>query len=96
MSYRKAEEILPRELIEAIQQYVDGESIYIPSKEKQDWGAKSDAKRFFRERNESIYEGALRGMRPLELALRYSLSEKSIQRILREQKVIRSQCVGQI
>ena len=96
MSCRTAQEILPRELIEAIQQYVDGESIYIPSKEKQDWGTKSNAKRFFRERNESIYEGALRGMRPLELALRYSLSEKSIQRILREQKVIRSQCVGQI
>ena len=96
MSYIKAENVLPQELIEAIQQYVDGESIYIPSKEKQDWGTKSNAKRFFRERNESIYEGALRGMRPMELALRYSLSEKSIQRILREQKVIRSQCVGQI
>ena len=67
MSYRKAEEILPRELIEAIQQYVDGESIYIPSKEKQDWGTKSNAKRFFRERNESIYEGALRGMGRLSL-----------------------------
>ena len=32
MSYRKAEEILPRELIEVIQQYVDGENIYIPRK----------------------------------------------------------------
>ena len=34
MSYVKAEDILPRELIEAIQQYVDGRSIYIPTKEK--------------------------------------------------------------
>ena len=36
MSYIKAENILPKELIEAIQQYVEGKSIYIPSKEKQE------------------------------------------------------------
>ena len=33
MSYRRAEEILPMEIIELIQQYVDGENIYIPKKE---------------------------------------------------------------
>lgn len=40
MSYRKAEEILPRELIEVIQQYVDGENIYIPRKleHRKGWG----------------------------------------------------------
>jgi len=32
MGYRKAEEILPIEIIELIQQYVDGENIYIPRK----------------------------------------------------------------
>ena len=35
MSYIKAENVLPQELIEAIQQYVDGKLIYIPCKEKQ-------------------------------------------------------------
>lgn len=35
MSYIKAEEILPKELIEVIQQYVCGKSIYIPCTEKQ-------------------------------------------------------------
>ena len=34
MSYISAEDILPRELIETIQQYVSGKSIYIPCKEK--------------------------------------------------------------
>ena len=34
MSYINAEEVLPKELIEMIQQYVNGESIYIPCKEK--------------------------------------------------------------
>ena len=32
MGYMKAEEILPIEIIELIQQYVDGENIYIPRK----------------------------------------------------------------
>ena len=36
MSYIKAENVLPQELIEAIQQYVDGKLIYIPRKEKED------------------------------------------------------------
>lgn len=34
MSYRRAEEILPLEIIELLQTYVAGESIYIPKKEK--------------------------------------------------------------
>ena len=34
MSQLRAEEILSRELIETIQQYVSGKSIYIPCREK--------------------------------------------------------------
>ena len=34
MSYISAENVLPKELIEKIQQYVSGKSIYIPCKEK--------------------------------------------------------------
>ncbi len=34
MSYTKAENVLPKELVEAIQQYVSGVSLYIPRKEK--------------------------------------------------------------
>ena len=87
MSYIKAENVLPQELIKAIQQYVDGTTIYIPCKEKQEWGSTTSAKRFFRERNERIYETYKSGMRPRELAQRFSLSEKSIQRILRNQRL---------
>ena len=86
MSYIKAENVLPQELIEAIQQYVDGKLIYIPCKEKQEWGSTTSAKIFFRERNERIYEIYKSGMGARELARRFSLSEKSIQRILRDQK----------
>ena len=47
MSYIKAENVLPQELIETIQQYVDGKLIYIPCKEKQEWGTTTSAKIFF-------------------------------------------------
>lgn len=42
----KAKEILPIEIIELIQQYVDGESIYIPreSSYKQAWGTSTQIK----------------------------------------------------
>lgn len=86
MSYIKAEDILPRELIEEIQKYVDGRNIYIPCKEKQDWGSRTDTRQFFRERNRRIYESYKQGMRSRELASSFALSEKSIQRILRDQR----------
>ena len=86
MSYIRADEILPRDLLEALQQYAEGKLLYIPSKEKQKWGSGTAAQAFFLERNKSILEAYQGGMRIQELALRFSLSEKSIQRILREQK----------
>ena len=33
MSYIKAEEVLPQNVIAMIQQYIDGQNIYIPKKE---------------------------------------------------------------
>ena len=85
MSYIKADRVLPKELIEAIQHYIDGKSIYIPSKQKQAWGNGTSAKAFFQDRNQRIYDAWLSGASQKELSLRSALSEKSIQRILREQ-----------
>ena len=86
MSYIRADEILPKELLEAIQQYVDGKVIYIPRKEKQAWGSGTSAKAFFRERNEKIRKAYQNGISTKELSRTFSLSEKSIQRILRKMK----------
>lgn len=44
MSYISAEDILPKELIETIQQYVSGKSVYIPCKEKKVWGSQTKNK----------------------------------------------------
>ena len=84
MGYRRAEEILPNEIIELIQQYVDGTSIYIPR--RQGWGTGTQIRQELLRRDRQIYEEYLAGSRVGELACKYYLSEKSIQRILRIQK----------
>lgn len=88
MGYVKAEEILPIEIIELIQQYIDGTSIYIPRKQehRQEWGTKTTYKCELQSRNESIYKDYLPGRTICELADDYYLSEKSIQRIIRPEK----------
>lgn len=86
--YIKAEGILLIEIIELIQQYVDGKSIYIPSKSshRQAWGTGTRMKQELLRRDRQIYEDYLAGSRTEELAGKYYLSEKSIQRILRKMR----------
>lgn len=88
MSYTKAHEILPAELIEKIQQYVDGACIYIPrrSESKKEWGAGTDIRRELAERNRQIYTDYLEGMDTRVLSEKYCLSLKSIQRIVLAEK----------
>ena len=88
MGYIRAEEILPVEIIELIQKYVDGTNIYIPRKpeNRQEWGTKTAYKCELQSRNELIYKDYLSGMAIHELAKRYYLSEKSIQRIIRQKR----------
>lgn len=84
MSYKKAAQILPDELIRQIQQYVDGEVIYIPraNERRRAWGDCTVTRRELRDRNESIYREYLSGATMDALAQRYFLSLKSIQRII--------------
>ena len=86
MRYIRADEILPPELLEALQQYIDGQLIYIPSKEKQKWGSGTASRKYYCERNRKIFLKWKAGTSTEELSLRFSLSEKSIQRILRQQR----------
>ena len=83
MSDLKAEKILPKELIEIIQLYVSGESIYIPCKEKKGWGSQTATKQYYRSRNTEILEKYKCGFSVAKLAEMFSLSEKTIYRILK-------------
>lgn len=88
MSYQKAEIILPQEIIEMIQEYIDGECIYIPrkSEKRKQWGETTNTKLELAKRNESIYSAYLEGSKTKEIAKQFFLSEKSIQRIITNKK----------
>ena len=85
MSYKRAEEVLPQELIEAIQQYISGENIYIPCVEKKDWGSQTETRKYYRDRNREICDKSRNGVSTVLLAQEYFLSEKSIRRIIRSE-----------
>ena len=84
MRYIKAEDILPEEVVKLIQQYVDGETIYIPRKAENrlTWGCRTGYKAELRQRNEHILQEYASGTTISVLSKRYHLSEKSIRRIL--------------
>lgn len=87
MGYIRAEDVLPEEVIDLIWQYVDGELVYIPRKgQKRCWGTVTGTRDNLKVRNESIYTRYMKGISVQELAACYCLSEKSIQRIIRELK----------
>lgn len=89
MSYRRADDILPENILEIVQMYVSGEAIYVPKKKecRKRWGSSTGVNEKLRIRNEQIWEQYQKGVSTKELALRYYLTEKSIQRILREMQI---------
>jgi len=88
MSYIKARHILPVELLEKVQEYVNGESIYIPkaADNKHAWGDNTSIRKELMIRNKQIYADYLEGQNTDSLSQKYFLSLKSIQRIIRQQK----------
>jgi Mor family transcriptional regulator len=84
VSYVKAVDVLPDEILELIQNYIDGEYIYIPRKEdnKKSWGENTDYRKEIEKRNSMIYKEYKTGVKIKILAEKYFLSEKSIQRIV--------------
>ena len=88
MSYKKATHVLPQELLTKVQEYIDGEFIYIPrvSDNKKNWGATTSTRQELKDRNEHIYMDYLAGKHMEYLAEKYFLSVKSIQRIIGQLK----------
>ena len=84
MSYKNAAQILPPELMVQIQEYIDGEFLYIPRKtdHKKQWGSMTGSRQSLAERNCQICRDHQMGQTITELSEQYYLSEKSIQRIL--------------
>jgi Mor family transcriptional regulator len=89
MKYVKAENILPEHVIKIIQSYIDGEYLYIPRKKGTErfWGENSGAKGSLKARNVEIYEKFTYGFSVGELCEEYYLSESSIRRAIRSEKL---------
>ena len=86
MSCQNSIDLLPKELLEQIQKYVDGKTIYIPKKSenRKHWGDNTDTKQLLASRNCQISSDFQNGMNTRQLAEKYYLSEKSIQRIIKQ------------
>lgn len=88
MGYFKANDILPDEVIEEVQKYIDGELVYFPRKEnkRRKWGSKTGVKTILESRNRDIYQDHQSGMSLDDLSEKYYLVPKSITRIILQQK----------
>lgn len=84
MSYKNAAQILPPELLREVQKYIDGDFLYIPrvTQHRREWGAGTTARQELEERNGKIFEAYLAGESTEDLAERFFLSRKSIERII--------------
>lgn len=83
MKYKNAQDILPDRLLKELQQYVSGETIYVPNAQgKKQWGETSGARNYYKQRNEQIRRKHRSGSSLEELAEEYSLSADSIRKIV--------------
>ncbi|WP_455542744.1 CD3324 family protein [Intestinibacter sp.] len=85
MKYEKAQDILPPDIVEILQNYMEGGYIYVPKKDenKKSWGENTDTKQELKKRNEEIVTKYKAGKSSKQLAEEYYLSESSIRRIIR-------------
>lgn len=88
MKYVKAINVLPEEVIKIIQQYIDGEFIYIPRKagKQKAWGEKSGTRDNLKKRNIEIFAKYKNGATVADLTMAYYLSEQSIRRVISQEK----------
>ncbi len=88
MSYISADIILPKELLELVQEYADGRYLYIPKKadNRKSWGTNTGCKIALSQRDREIYQKYCQGTNTKALSEAFFLSPKSIQRIILKEK----------
>lgn len=93
MRYLRAKDILPAELLNQLQEYIDGAYLYIPRKNENRlaWGDRTQSKTETAFRNREIYQRALEGETAAQLAEAYFLTEKTVRRILLEERRAREE-----
>jgi Mor family transcriptional regulator len=84
LSYKNAREILPEALLLQIQEYVEGETLYIPkrTKSRAAWGSCSGARKEYEARNEQIRKRYAAHASIEDLAREFCLSAETIRKIV--------------
>ena len=78
MKYVNAHTILPKDLVEELQKYIQAGYIYIPAAgKKKRWGEHSGYRTELQLRNEGIRQRYVSGCFPLSMHYRHMLSRKS-------------------
>jgi Mor family transcriptional regulator len=90
MKYVNGKDILPKSLLEQLQQFVQGELLYIPRQEnsRAGWGSVNGTRMMIRNRNTEICIKYEEGASVQELMDAYHLSEDSIRKVLNNRKVL--------
>lgn len=84
LKYSKGKQVLPEELIREIQNYIQGQYIYIPAKPeaKKKWGETSGNRAIIQNRNAEIHSKYHNGVSLDQLAIEFCLSTDSIRKII--------------
>lgn len=84
MKYINANTILPAQLIEQLQQYIQGGYLYVPAKQGQrkHWGELTGYRKELKQRNQKIKEKHRQGASIESLSTAYSLSDHAIKKII--------------
>ena len=84
MKYKNAKVVLPDALVKELQNYVQGEYIYIPiePKKQKRWGEVSGYRKELEKRNKSIKEEYQNGITMEFLSEKYNLSISAVRKII--------------
>lgn len=84
MCYKNGKDILPEKLLKELQQYIQGEIIYIPREKnnRKAWGELSGTRKLIQQRNKEIYTHYKNGTSIIQLSESYNLSDDSIKKII--------------
>ncbi|MBD5115270.1 MAG: hypothetical protein HDT46_08745 [Ruminococcaceae bacterium] len=82
-THKNARDILPDRLLRELQEYISGETLYIPkAQEKKSWGEASGARSYYKKRNAEIRQKYADGSKIDTLCEEYHLSYDTIRKII--------------
>lgn len=83
MQYKNGKEVLPPQLLKELQNYIQGELLYIPKKDlRAGWGEVNGSRQQITRRNEEIFRLYEKGYTFEDLEKQFHLSIESIRKII--------------